>query len=149
MKLSSVFVLIGVARACQDDAQFLDELGQDCSAYSSLSTCLNAVGLSPLGLERVLGHCQKTCNSCVKAAEFCEIGLGGDQYSPPPVVENFDFYEGEHLTTQCQWIDTPQGLRQTTNAWGPTPVPKSCLCTGVVRSRSCDHSCCRDKFFFF
>lgn len=124
-----------VAGICVDDATFLDELGQPCTSYAALGSCLDAVGLTDLGLQRVLAACQLSCNSCVKANDYCEIGDGGDRYEPLPLVANFDFVEQPFLTDSCAWIDSPEGLRQTSNAWGNTPGENLLLgCMAILKT---------------
>jgi len=120
--LRAAAVALALASAhgvCFDDPSFVDELGQPCSQYAALGSCKDeAVGLTALGLQRVLQFCQLSCRSCVKAADFCEIGLGGDQIEVPSVMQSFEFIDQPFLTTTCNWLDTPNGLRQDTNAWG-------------------------------
>lgn len=119
MKKAAIGAMLvtSAAAVCVDAPGFVDERGADCSSYAGMD-CRDAAGLSPLGLQNVLDNCQFTCDSCVKAADFCEVGIGGDQFLPSSEVANFDFYDQEFLSDNCTWIDTPLGMRQTTNAWG-------------------------------
>ena len=118
--LASVLTTAAAAGSCVDTPGFVDERGATCDVYAG-TDCRDAAGLTSLGLTQVLENCQDTCNSCVKAAEFCEIGQGGDMWNPTPEVALFDFYEQEFLSDVCNWVDAPDGLRQTTNAWGNQP----------------------------
>jgi len=86
-------------------------VGQDCAAAP----------VSALGVRRILSSCQLTCNSCVKAADFCEIGIGGDVYNAPMSTSAFDIIDQPFLTDTCQWQNSPAGLSQITNAWGNAP----------------------------
>jgi len=70
---------------------------------------------------RILESCGATCNSCVKANDFCEIGLGGDVLNAPLSKASYDLIDQPFLTEVCEWQDTPAGLRQITNAWGNAP----------------------------
>ena len=121
MMLKVLAVAATAAAVCQDDPTFFDEFGNGCSFYASLGSCMDAAGISDLGKQRLLASCGVTCNSCVKANDFCEVGLGGDRYEPIPLTSNFDFYQQPFLNTDCNWLDTPEGLRQETNAWGNSP----------------------------
>ena len=69
----------------------------------------------------VLAGCGASCNSCVKANDFCETGLGGDVYRPSMLLKNFQIKDQPFLSGTCQWGDSPQGLTQLTNNWGNAP----------------------------
>jgi len=99
---------------CLDSPAFLDENGNPCSFYAG-TVCKEAAGLSLLGLRRVIENCQLSCDTCVKANDICEVGIGGDRLEVPSVVSSFDIIDEPFLTDVCNWIDTPEGLRQTTN----------------------------------
>jgi len=36
-------------------------------------------------------------------------------------VSTFDFYDQEFINDSCDWEDSPNGLRMTSNAWGNQP----------------------------
>ena len=93
MKLVVLALALGTAGAsvCVDDPSFIDENGNPCSFYA-LTTCSDAVGISDAGVLRLLESCQATCNSCVKAADVCEInGAEGANFIQPFPLVSFLF----------------------------------------------------------
>ena len=63
-----------------------------------------------------------------------EIGIGGAQTEISSALENFEIIDEPFLTDVCEWIDTPAGLRQTTNAWGNTPGENVMMgCMAIVK----------------
>lgn len=111
-------VVPGAPGSCEDVSGFTDENGQSCASWAAFEDCRDATGISAAGLEAVLANCQATCNSCVKAAQFCEIGLGGDTVKlDPPTTDDFDFIDQENLDQLCRWSDKPEGLHMNSNAW--------------------------------
>ena len=104
MILRVLAIAATAAAVCVDDPFFLDENGNACALWANLK-CSEGAGLSSLGVTRLLEACQFTCNSCVKANDFCEIGLGGDVYNPSPVTTNFDFVDQPFITTVSSFLN--------------------------------------------
>jgi len=118
---------------CEDVAGFTDENGEACSFYAQFASCRENQ-LSDLGLMRVLAACASTCGTCVRAADYCEIGVGGDQLDVAVRVANFEFVDQAPITGPCSWTDTPEGMAQTTNSWGNAPGDNTLMgCMAILK----------------
>lgn len=109
--------------SCVDDPLFVAENGEACAYFKVFADCRDATELSAAGLESVLRSCQASCDSCVKARDFCEIGVGGDPVTlEPPQLDGFDFIDQELLDSACRWENKPEGLHMASNAWGTSRI---------------------------
>ena len=113
----SAIFLSTAAGLCVDDPFFLSSTGQPCSIYNGT----NCSSFWSNNIPDLLEYCPAACASCVKASDFCEIGLGGDVLDVGLTMNSFDLIDQPFLSQACEWQDSPQGLMQTSYAWGNFP----------------------------
>ena len=91
--LTLFFLKKGAEAVCVDTVGFTDDNGEVCQFYEQYTNCRENAILTELGMARVLANCQKTCGTCVKANDYCEIGQDGDKIDVAPRLANFEFLE--------------------------------------------------------
>ena len=125
-------LLSTAAGGCVDDPFYFSRNGQPCSFYNG-TDCSNM--WSSGNIARLFESCPAACASCVRANDFCEIGLGGDVLDVGLAMKSFDLIDQPFLNQPCDWMDSPEGLMQTSNAWGNFPGENVSLSFFLLRRR--------------
>mmetsp|Transcript_25703 Transcript_25703/g.102556 ORF Transcript_25703/g.102556 Transcript_25703/m.102556 type:complete len:1067 (-) Transcript_25703:274-3474(-) len=121
-----------VAAVCEDDASFVDELGNACAAWAG-ADCETAGDYTESGRRDVFKFCGATCGTCVLANDFCTAGRGGDTLEVDLTSSaSFDIASHPLLSGTCDWDFLDAGLYQSSNAWGNPDINTLMGCMALV-----------------